>query len=305
MKSINRTNYGLSIVSLRLIVSLLLAAIMVLSTGISAMACEELSDYEMLGGYDAYEGPEAYDSYEEYLYYCNGDDPDIGYAEIRDDMDYAENALTSNEGIEVIPLSVKVGATDATFNAKVINHTGKSIDGVGATLYYTYGGVIKSSLIGVSKLEEEFYIAMTVSEHLDEKLEEGLIYDYKIFVECDDVMYTYDKAVRFETNDIDDKIALEVENVFADRDSVTIDTTVYNPTGAKVEAIGCRLGDGTLLKDEDVRKGEYTDTALSASFNLTDTNGQLKPGKKYNYEIYIICEGTEYEFGIASFTAPE
>ena len=270
---------------------------------------EEIEEY----GYDAYEGPEAYDDYEETSFEESSFGESKSSADqatesssygVSDEIDYGEEAIIRTGEFDFKPMPATIGATDATLKARVINRTGKPITAVGCSVYYTYGGLVKSAMIANDCDYDEFDITVNVNEHLEEMLLRGLIYDYKIFVKCDGKVYSHD-AVRFATNDVDDKISMEVQTASVDNMTATITATFYNPTGAKVEAVGCRCGEVTLLVDEDKQICNTNDTEIKADFTLHANENGFSSGGKYDYEVFAICDGKEYTIGEYEFTAPQ
>lgn len=279
-------------------------------------------DYEDTGYEESYDDYEDCD-FEDYDYEeC--DDEDYDYAEVDFDYDdeeqsddteecsssygisetdYARDAYVSTNDFDFTLLPVRIGGTNATIKADVINRSGKHITGVGCTLYYGNGSEIKSTLLSCDSDEESFGLQFDINRDLEEMLDRGGYYAYRIFVEADGVIYTHDSGYFF-TNDIDDRIEIEEHVASVSTTSASVNVKVYNSTGATVEAIGCRFGDGMLLLSEDKVTGSFTDSEFDETFTFYAEDGEFPSGYKYTYEVYVICNGQEYTVGTCSFKAP-
>ncbi len=306
----------------------LLAMMMSLAMTMSAFACD---DYDDLWGYDAYEGPEAYDDYwydecdweedcgDEFYdeYYGNYDydydcyyDYDEDYDGIFYDTDFCflsqydftEYSVEEPNVISFDPLPSKVGSTNAVISAFVSNPEGRTIDAVGCTLYYSYGSVVTSAKIPCDCDYTGFDITFDINEDLYEELSHGGIYDYRMFVEADNEIYTME-CDRFETNMVDDNIIIERGIGSITASTVIVDADIYNPTGMTIDEIGCRFGEGSLETDKDVDFVNSSDDFFCESFMLSFPGGHLVEGKTYSYEVYVVSGGHEYSIGVESFTA--
>jgi hypothetical protein len=129
------------------------------------------------------------------------------------------------------------------------------------------------------------------------------MYLYRVFVEADGVIYTHD-CVEIVTNEVDDKIEIEQSVASVSSTSASVNAKIYNPTGAKIDAIGCKFGDGLLLLSEDKVTGSFTDSEISETFTFTPEDGEFPSDKEYNYEVFVRCGGNEYTIGMATFTTP-
>ena len=219
------------------------------------------------------------------------------------ETDYAYDAYVSTNDFEINPLPTRVGGTNAVIRANVINRSGKHVTGIGCTICYGYGSAIKSTLIRCDCDDGSFGLQFDINEHLQEMLDRGICYSYRIFVEADGKIYTHDPE-RFETNGVDDRIEIEEQVSSVSTTSASVNVKVYNPTGATVEAIGCRFGDGILLLSEDKVTGSFTDTEFDETFTFCPEDGEFPSGYTYTYEVYVVCNGHEYTIGTDHFDAP-
>lgn len=297
----------------------LIAMMISLAMTMSAFACD---DYDDLWGYDAYEGPEAYDDYwydecdwedeDEYAYmyedgywddfenWLDTDDYEAG-GRVLSYEDLSEDAVIDNDVFEFMVLPETVGSNDATISAFVRNPYGKTVTAAGCTLYYTFGGVAKSVMVGCDCDYDEFNMQFVLSDILDQELDHGCVYNYRFFIEADGVLYTHDLD-HFETNMSDGLFEVMHELCSATSGSVSVDVTVYNWEEMPVEEVGCKLGEYSFELDRDMVTGDFSDTLIYEDFTLNFPDGKYVSGKKYTYEVYVVSNGKTYIVGRDDFT---
>ncbi len=108
----------------------------------------------------------------------------------------------------------------------------------------------------------------------------------------------------FEFTALPVRIEIEEHVASVSTTSAEVNVKVYNPTGAAVEAIGCRFGDGILLISEDKVTGSFTDTEFDETFTFYPEDGEFPSGYTYTYEVYVVCNGHEYTVGTGNFRTP-
>ena len=277
---------------------------------------EAVGDYEYEEAYDyEYEDDDDYD----YSYEYEGAD-DGSYDGYEDqgteesvsggafpfgiaEEDYAGEASVLTNDFELTPQPEKVGSTDAEVCARVTNRSGKTVTAVGCTLYYGHEGAIKSVFCEIDDTTSDFDVAFDMTKDLGEILNRDGYYKYKIFVEADGQLYTHD-FTEFFTNKVNDNIVIQKYASSVTTDAASITVNVSNPTGASIEAIGCRFSDGLFYLGEQKETGSFTDTQISKVFTLYPEDGKFKSGGTYDYEVFVVCGGQEYTIGVDDFKAP-
>ena len=284
------------------LIALTIAAAMTMS----AFACDEYYD---LGEYDDYEAYMYSDDFCDDYDYWN--DPeywtDCGYdidcsteGQILSYDDLSEFSVMNEDVFDFTVLPERVGSTDALIGVNVKNPSGRTVTGVGCTLYYTFGGVVKSTMLSCDFDYTDFTVAFDLNDYLDETLISGGIYDYRIFVAADGEIYTHDLD-RFETNTVDDRIEILKDLCSVTATTASVDVTVYNPTGMTIDEIGCKFGEYSWEFDRDKAAGPFTDEEISKVFTMNFPDGEFISGKTYSYEVYVVAGGKTYSTGVENF----